>query len=118
MTSLSRTLIAAFVCAAGATISGAQARSTDSISPAELSRMYSLGKRWAQLTANVLAEFRADGRDPTAKVLGDFSTRTLRLLTDVEDDESGVEITLTEEQLAGADLTRLAKDLYQVWLKS
>src|SRR6185503_7231239 len=73
------------LASAGVTTAPAQSQRTSDngeISVQEIGRMYTLGKRWAELTANILQEFRTDGRDPTARLQGDFSTRTLKILTD------------------------------------
>ena len=70
-----------------------------------------LVKRWAELFAAVLGEFRDDHRDPTANVEGDFSTREIRIRRLTGD--GWVDRTLTKQELATADLRALAKRLYQ-----
>jgi hypothetical protein len=71
-----------------------------------------LAKRWAELFANVLVEFKADNRDPIANIEGDFSTRELRIRRTVGEDQ-WVDRTLTKKELATADLRALAKRLYE-----
>lgn len=68
-------------------------------------------KRWAELFAFVLAEFKADDRDPTGLIEGDFSVRMIRILG-VNEREAGVTRTLTATELAKSDLRKLAKQLY------
>lgn len=70
-----------------------------------------LVKRWSELFAAVLVEFRADHRDPVAKIEGDFTTRELRIRRTVGED-AWVKKTLTKQELATADLHALAKKLY------
>jgi hypothetical protein len=70
-----------------------------------------LVRRWAELFAYVLAEFRADRRDATAAIEGDYSTRRIRVLRSTGDDR-WVDRTLTEQELRTTDLRALAKRLY------
>jgi len=70
-----------------------------------------LVRRWAELFAHVLAEFRADHRDATAAIEGDYSTRRIRVLRSTGDDR-WVDRTLSEEELRTTDLRALAKRLY------
>lgn len=70
-----------------------------------------LVRRWAELFAYVLAEFRADHRDATAAIEGDYSTRRIRVLRSTGDDR-WVDRTLTEQELRTTDLRALAKRLY------
>ena len=69
-------------------------------------------KRWAELFANILGEFSADDRDPTGRVQGDYSTRTVRVIGAADDRDVGVTRTLTKRELATADLKALARRLY------
>ena len=68
-------------------------------------------KRWAELFADVLGEFKADRRDPTANIEADFSTREIRIRRVADD--GWVDRTLTKQELATADLRALAKRLYE-----
>lgn len=70
-----------------------------------------LVRRWSELFANLLLEFRADHRDPVANIEGDFTTRELRIRRSAGDD-AWVKHTLTKQELATADLRALAKKLY------
>jgi len=69
-------------------------------------------KRWAQLFAYVLDEFKADKRDPTANIEGDFSTREIRIRSPRADRETWAGRNLTEQELATSDLRSLARELY------
>jgi hypothetical protein len=71
-----------------------------------------LVRRWAQLYAYIIADFQADHRDLAASVEGDFSTRQIRLRTDVASNEEWVGRTLTEDELRTADIRALASELY------
>jgi hypothetical protein len=70
-----------------------------------------LAKRWAELFANVVLEFKADHRSPVTNIEGDFSTREIRIRRTVGEDQ-WVDRTLTKDELATADLKALAKGLY------
>jgi hypothetical protein len=70
-----------------------------------------LARRWAELFAHVLAEFRADRRDATAAIEGDYSTRRIRVLRSTGDDR-WVDRTLTKQELRTTDLRAVAKRLY------
>lgn len=74
-----------------------------------------LAKRWAEMFSFLLNEFRADGRDPTGILQGDFSTGELRILASSGDDDSGVVLRLTRRELAIIDLRDAAKTLYAAW---
>ena len=71
-----------------------------------------LVKRWAQLFAYILEDFRADHRDPTASIEGDFATREISIRTDLADGEQWVGRTLAEDELRTADIHALATQLY------
>jgi len=68
-------------------------------------------RRWAELFAFILGEFKADDRDPTGRIEGDFSVRMIRIVG-ANDREAGVTRTLTANELAKDDLRELAKRLY------
>jgi very-short-patch-repair endonuclease len=74
-----------------------------------------LVKRWAELTADVLNEFRVDGRNPVGLIFGDFSARQVRLLTDPEREDGWVGLGLTEKDLRTLDLRTAAVNLYRAW---
>lgn len=67
-------------------------------------------RRWAELFADVLGEFRADRRDAVANIEADFSTREICIRRVTGD--GWVDRTLTKQELATADLRALAKQLY------
>ena len=68
-------------------------------------------RRWAELFAFILGECKADDRDPTGRIEGDFSTRMIRIIG-ADDREAGVTRMLTANELANDDLRKLAKRLY------
>ena len=69
-------------------------------------------RRWAELFANILGEFRVDGRDPVGRVQGDYASRTVRIIGTDDDRDVGVTRTLSARQLETADLKALASRLY------
>jgi hypothetical protein len=71
-----------------------------------------LVKRWSELFAAVLGEFRADHRDATARIEGDFATRQIRIRRTTGIDE-WIGRTLTKQQLATVDVRAFAKKLYE-----
>ena len=71
-----------------------------------------LVRRWSELFAAVLGEFRADHRDPTANIEGDFTTREIRIRRTAGTD-AWVGRTLTKQDLATVDVRALAKKLYE-----
>jgi hypothetical protein len=84
---------------------------TNDQSPQGLGIDEALVKRWAELFSYILAEFRADRRDPTAAIEGDYTTRHLRIRR-VAPANGWVDRTLTEKELRTANLRALAKRLY------
>ena len=89
-----------------------QQRSPDDVRQSPLTpEDQALIKRWAELFANVLTEFRADNRDPVTNIEGDFSTREIRIRR-VGGEDRWVGRTLTKHELATGDLKALAKHLY------
>ena len=71
-----------------------------------------LAKRWAQLYAYLIEQYRVDGRSAIANVEGDFSTREMRIRIVPEDEAAWVSRTLSEKELRTADIKRIAADLY------
>ena len=71
-----------------------------------------LVKGWSQLFAAVLGEFRADHRNPTANIEGDFATREIRVRRTAGTNE-WVGRTLTKKDLATVDVRMFAKKLYE-----
>ena len=71
-----------------------------------------LVKRWSELFAAVLGEFRADHRYAVANIEGDFATRKIRIRRTVGTDQ-WVDRTLTKKELATVDVRALAKKLYE-----
>ena len=68
--------------------------------------------RWSELFAAVLGEFRADHRDPTANIEGDFATREIRVRR-IAGTGAWVGRTLTKKDLATVDVRAFAKKLYE-----
>jgi len=71
-----------------------------------------LAKRWAQLYADLIEQYRVDGRSAVANVEGDFSTREMRIRVASEDEAAWVSRTLTASELRTADIKAIASDLY------
>ena len=74
-----------------------------------------LVKRWSELFADVINEFQAEGRAPTAIVQGDFTTREIHLMTDRESETGWVGVSISKSRLRNADLHAVAVDLYRAW---
>lgn len=70
-----------------------------------------LVERWSQLFALVLGEFRNDHRSASANIEADFSAREIRIRRTVGGD-AWAGRTPTKQELATADLPKLAKLLY------
>ena len=99
-----------------ATATTAQTRSDFlAVSIGSIAAEQALARRWAELFAFIIEEFKADGRDMTGILQGDFSTRELRILTTYGDEDSGVGITFTDAQLAQLDPRETAARLYRAW---
>ena len=87
----------------------------DSTDETPMTALVPLTKRWAELFRDVLIEFKRDGRDPTAILQGAFPTREIRILLSPNDEDGGVRLVLTEQELLTADLRAAASALYQTW---
>jgi hypothetical protein len=74
-----------------------------------------LVKRWGELFANILEQFRADGRSPVGILQGDFSTREIAILTNPEDEKSAVRSTVSRVDLESGDLKAMAQRIYARW---
>jgi len=72
-------------------------------------------KRWSELFANILEQFRADGRSAIGILQGDFSTREIAILTDPEDEKSAVRSTVSRVDLESGDLKAMAQRIYAGW---
>lgn len=73
-----------------------------------------LVRRWAELFANVIEQFRLDRRDLIGNIEGDFTTREIRVrATSAGDNDSlWVSKTFSETELRGADVQKTARELY------
>ena len=110
--------VVAMALSVGSNVSGAQQVNFVAEAPSGVRSAQGVGvdaalvKRWAQLFAYIIADFQADHRDLTASIEGDFSTREIRLRTDVASSEEWVGRTLTEDELRSAEIRALASELY------
>jgi len=87
----------------------------DTSSQAEILVPTALAKRWGELFANILEQFRADGRSPIGILQGDFSTREIAILVHPEDEKSGVRSTISPSDLEKGDLKAIAGRIYDRW---
>lgn len=97
-----------------ATRSSAQV-ARDTVDQAAALPSAALAKRWGELFANILEQFRADGKSPVGILQGDFSTREIAILTDPEDEKSAVRSTVSRADLESGDLKAMAQRMYAGW---
>ena len=74
-----------------------------------------LSKRWGELFANILEEFRHDGRSPIGILQGDFSTLEIGILANPEDEDSALRTKVTRADLETGDLKAMARRVYAGW---
>jgi hypothetical protein len=106
---------AALLSMAGSTVQGQvptrptnpSARDSMALTPADVA----LAKRWAQLTFDVIARFRADDRDLSNAIETDYSKGLIRVRQPGRG-QRWAERTISRRELAEADLKRVAEELY------
>lgn len=73
-----------------------------------------LTRRWSELFANIIEQFRAERRDMVGNLEGDFTTREVRVRATSKGDNDSLWVskTFTENQLRTANLHKAARDIY------